>query len=476
MPERNYIEEALGDLRSRLPGYELYWNYWYGRHRLAFATRKFRSVFANTLRAFADNLCPAVLDALADRLEVLEFSVEQERFTAAGVYQEESDTVETDSKVLSRLANELWEFNRLPRHAGEVHLEALRCGDAYVCVWPDPVSGLPVFYPHRAHQVTVRYDPEDPRKLAWGAKVWRDSERHCRLNLYFPDRIQKYRTLQPIDRGQLPKDSKGFAPWSDEGEEFPLPNPYGQVPIFHFANNTALGYFGVSELQPVIPIQDALNKAHADLLVASEFAALPQRWVVGMDPGQGPDGKPQLPAQFTAGADRIFFSSSEGTKFGQFDQADLGPLIAAIESYRLEIARVTGTPIHYLVLQGAIPPSGAALRILEARLIRRARDRQLGFGQTWEEAMAFALRILGHQGRPVAKWVDPAPRSEMEHAQVLQIKQGLGVPKARLLQELGYTDEEVQEMLAAQEESQQQGMLQQGEGEGEDDAGEGLQY
>jgi hypothetical protein len=60
-----------------------------------------------------------------------------------------------------------------------------------------------------------------------------------------------------------------------------VPNPYGVVPVFHFANNADLGMTGRSELEAAMPVQDGLNKSVLDMLVAMEFSAYRQRWAAG---------------------------------------------------------------------------------------------------------------------------------------------------------------------------------------------------
>ncbi len=60
-----------------------------------------------------------------------------------------------------------------------------------------------------------------------------------------------------------------------------IPNPYGTVPVFHFANNADIGSPGRSELDSAIPVQDGLNKSVLDMLVAMEFSAYRPRWAAG---------------------------------------------------------------------------------------------------------------------------------------------------------------------------------------------------
>src|SRR5690606_31008791 len=75
------------------------------------------------------------------------------------------------------------------------------------------------------------------------------------------------------------------------------------VPVFHVANNGRTGEYGRSEIEPVIPLQDALNKTLMDMLIAMEFAAYPQRYIIGAEP-ENEKQKQQFEA-FQVGLDRI---------------------------------------------------------------------------------------------------------------------------------------------------------------------------
>src|SRR5687767_4956981 len=71
----NDITWGLGELAARTQQWRLYLDYYNGLHRLAFATEKWRTQFGTLFKAFADNLCPAVVDAKADRLQIAGFTV-----------------------------------------------------------------------------------------------------------------------------------------------------------------------------------------------------------------------------------------------------------------------------------------------------------------------------------------------------------------------------------------------------------------
>ena len=293
--------------------------------------------------------------------------------------------------------------------------------------------------------MTVVYDPETPGRITRAAKLWL-ADRHARLTMYYPDRIEKYVSAATLDA--LPDTAKGMQPYEVAGEPWPLPNPYGVVPVFHLANNAPTGQTGVSELANIVPLQDALNKTNADRLVAAEFQALPQRYMIGVEPDIDPDtGRPR--PMFVPGADRVWQVGAPDAKFGQFDAAELSQLREEATDWRLEICRVSGVPLHYLMLQTGDFPSGEAQRAAETRFLKKVLDRQSAFGVAWEEVITLAMRIehgdaSGAMLRPA--WSDPAPHAELEHAQAVLLRQQIGVSVAQCLRELGYGEVQIEEM------------------------------
>lgn len=458
MPENDaQIETALQAVGRRAAGYQLYTDYYHGRQRLAFATEKFLSAFGNLFRAFAVNHCRSVVSATADRLEI-------EGFAPLGVDLKERRRQRGEgsfSRDAGDDAWDIWTWNRMDQDAGEVHLEALRTGDAYVIVWPTPDTGDVTLYPQKAASCHVEYDPERPGKALWAAKVW-EAEKRWRLNLYWSDRIEKYVTRNSgegvfTDRpsaGGLPEKASAFVPFDVPGEPWPLANPWEQVPVFHFANDAPLGSMGGSDLHDVLPLQDALNKSVCDLIVGMEFVALPQRWATGLEIEIDPATQKPIPP-FRPGVDKLWVAGNprgeDGTvegevRFGQFPEANLPQLLQVQDSFRLEIARISGTPLHYMFLI-TNPPSGEALRALETRSIKKARDRQGNFGWTWAAVMELALKMKGQSGvRLVTEWADPAPRSDREKAEGVQMLTGAGASLEGAAKVSGYDEVQAREL------------------------------
>ncbi len=426
------LKWALEALRQRAVDYQLYEDYYHGRHRLAFATEKFRNAFGSLFRAFADNLCPAVVDPIVNKMQLVGFD-----------------------GALGNAAWSLWTEAKLVQLAKRVHTEALTAGDAYVFVWP-AAANQPVFYLNPARLVRVRYDEEQPGKVTLAVKHWLQPDKSIRLNLYYPDRIEKYVTTSKT--GELPAAAQGLGPFEVPGEVWPLPNPYGTIPVFHFANNASLGEYGRSELADVIPLQDALNKCVADMLVAMEFVAFPQRWATGLEVEINDEtGKPKE-KPFEPGIDRIWAVAAAETKFGQFEPADLAQFTQVQDSFRLEIARVKGLPLYFLALGNVNQLSGEAMKVLESRFTATVQDRTADCGEVWCAALRLALQMAGQPatGELSSLWQDPTPRAELEFIQALVAKKDIGVSEPQLMREAGYTQEQIDMMATENEASSDQ--------------------
>lgn len=449
------IEWGLATIRRQARLWELYTNYYSGIHRLAFMTDDWKSEFGSIFSAFADNLCPTVISAVRNRLAVTGFTAPGEEVETAR--ERDPDTGELivrQRRTLGRVGGEgepdeadlawdLWNRNRMDRRQKEIFRNALLGGRSYAFVWPDPQdASKAIVYPNTMEKTAVRYDVEKPNVVALAVKAWLDPDRRARVNLYYADRIEKFVT-RSITRGGLPEKAQTFIPFEpDDGTGAIAPHTFGIVPAIEFTFDD-----GKSRLQDVIPLQDALNKSQADMLVAMEFQAIPQRWIVGFTPEYDAlTGKEKVP--FKPGVDRIWGVRDPNAKFGQFAAADLEQFVTVHDSYRAEIARVSSTPLHYLLLSGDFP-SGEALRAAESPLEAVVADTRDSFGPSVEALMdlgAIVERGPDPDRELSTLWRDSVFRGMKEHAETMEIKRGLGVSKRQGLRELGYSDDEIEMM------------------------------
>lgn len=441
------LEWGLAELKRRSETYVLARRYLEGDHRLAFATKDWTSQFGRLFAAFADNLCPSVVYAVRNRLSVIGFQAAGDEDPETG---EELDGDRVgDAAGPADAAWAIWNRNGMDRRQKELYLESLLGGDSYAIVWEHPEEERrALIYPNRPDQCVVRYDEEIPGRRAVAVKAWTMADKRVRANLYYDDRIEKYATRNAPSGGGFPTKATTFDEYlGPDGDDAAIvPHELEAVPVVPFSYGGSIGRAGRSRLADVIPLQDALNKSLADMLVAMEFQSVPQRWIVGYTPEIDPvtlqEKKPFIP-----GADRLWGSKDPNTKFGQFDAAALEPFIKVSDSFRAEVARVSSTPLHYLLLSGEFP-SGEALRAAESPLEALVSDAKDSYGVSVEETMALAMRIEEQEVVPLSTlWRDTTSRGAKELAETLEIKKALGVPQRQIFRELGYSDPEIEAML-----------------------------
>lgn len=418
------IEKAIKQLKENLTKYKKYERYYEGDHDLAFASQKFKNAFGELFREFSLNLCPAVCDAVKDKLKITNFNIENGK------------------TALSKQIWKIWQANRMGTRSSEIHKEVVKKGDAYVMVWVDSNKKTTI-YPQKAEKCTVVYDEEIPGKILWAAKTWKTPDKKARLNMYYPDRTERYISKKKIETGvPTPKDLIEF---SGDGISNEIKNPYNIVPVFHFANNADIGSPGQSELKIAINVQNALNKTVLDMLVAMEFTAYPQRYASGIEIDYDDNGEPIPP--FKPGIDRLIYSENPDAKFGSLEMGDLEQFLKVKADFRVDMACVTGTPLYYFMLTNGDVPSGEALKKTETRFISKVTDRQESFGQTWEDTMSFAALLEGNKDvQMFTVWKDPAPESEKERLGNISTKKSLGISEEQALSEVGYGESDIKRM------------------------------
>ena len=434
--------QGLARLRAAAHTTARYRRYYQGEHDLHFATDKFRSTFGGLFHAFADNVMPLVVDSLADRLIIDGF----DGLEAGG------DASDMARARVGTLARSIWERERMPRRARATHVEALITGSATLIVWPD-TDGRPRLYPQRADECAVGLDVEQPGRVAWAMKLWQRDDGRLRATVYLPDAIYKYVTVTPPLASVFPASLDAFEPFRAPDEPWPLPNPYARVPVFLFSNNVSAGTHsgeaGRSELHDACPLQDALNKTMLDTLVAQEYVALPQRILTGIEwPVDEATGAPVPARQLMT--DRIWAIANPDARVIELARADIAQLHASARALRAEIALVTRTPAHFFALDAGRWPSGEALKTAETPFLSRVRDRQVAFGDAWEDVLAFALLLAGEpDARLETRWQPAEQRSDNDIAQRAQAYAAVGLGAEQALRAAGWMDADAIELAQA---------------------------
>lgn len=442
--------------------YPQYRDYYNGIQNLAFATAKFNQTFGALFDTFAYNRCASVVDSIADRVKLLGFQPE----AVAGNAEEGVEVDDAANDALNGILGLIWRENKMDRRQGEVTTESLIMGQGYVIVWPEIIEGkgtIPTIYPNKAGLIVMRHDADTKKKL-FAVKMWQLGTKQWRATLYYPDFIYKFITAAKSD--DAPDNLAKFIPYIASPEDIaaglaiaepnPLPNPYAEVPVFHFPHNGSEGDWGKSVLRDVIPLQDALNKACSDLMVAMEFGAFPQRWAVGLQTGFPDPATGKIKNPFVAGPGQVW-TLPNGGAFGSFDQANLGGFIEVQDSFDKKISNVSRIPTHWLNMGSGDAPSGESLKTAEAPFIAQLDDIQTDKGQDWESVMVFCLKILSQINVSITpKWKSPELRSEQDMLDAGLKKKQLGWSEEQIWRDFGLDQTTIMLMKSEKEQALQE--------------------
>lgn len=429
--KRPDLDRAYKVLAAKAAPYTNLWNYYDGDQPLMYTGRKIRELFQNLdLAKFVENWCAVVVDAANDRINL------------AGVKLKS----ESDDKVLQ----EVWEACEMDLEASDIHEAALVIGEAYMLVWPDEEDEnvIDAFY-NDPRLVHLFYDPSNPRKKSYGAKWYVDKKNHIRLTLYYSDRLEYYRSNKPHDQVES---VEAFAPYSpsglDGGEV--ATHEYGEIPIFHFRTERRIVK---GDLANVIAPQNGINKLVTDMMVAAEFGAFKQRYIVSHADTTSLKNAPNEIWEIAAG-DGV----GENTQIGQFDETPLENYIKAIDHLAVSTAIISRTPKHYLFAQGGTP-SGEALIAMEAPLNKRCSDHIKKFIPTWKEAIRFILKLSGIEISKMdieVHFDQPETIQPKTEAEIRTEGTRAGIPLKTLLREEGKSEAWIEQMEKDKQESEEQ--------------------
>lgn len=426
-----WLRRLHKELIERRPALQLATDYYDGSHNLSFQSKRFREAFGGLFDAFADNWCEVVVDASEERLNVEGFRV--------------GDDVAGDTD-----AWRIWQANDMDGQSQLAHTDALVGGISYVIPWVGDAKGMPEITVANGHDAIVECHPKRHRDRRAGLRVYRDEWGYDHAELFLPDMVHMFRTAQP--RADMNIVDAANTGWQTEGT---MPNPLGVVPVIPLQNrprtrHSRHGVIAQSEIRSIIPLQDAVNKLIADMLVGSDKQALPARWATGLevptDPQTNQPVKPQVDT-----ASLLINESPEGS-FGVFPAADLRNFTQGIDLLVQHIASISRTPPHYLNAS-ADRLSGESIKAAETGLVAKVRRKMRFFGEGWEESMRLAGRLAGNDRLGAAEsmeliWSDPESRTESQHVDAILKQKDLGVPEEILWEKLGYSPQEIARIKA----------------------------
>lgn len=289
--------------------------------------------------------------------------------------------------------NHWWRRNGMASKSIQLHRAAVRDGDSFLVVDWDNKRKQPRFTVNTAFDghsgMAVRYDV-DNRDIIYAVKRWSVENAQDgvvrRMNVYHPDRVERYISRPDKNRGDwygyTEDGNPAVIPWVDGMGE-----PLG-VPVFHFPYKAMDGPFGFSIVEPVIPLQIALNKVLADLLAAADASGFPIYVMLGNHPVDS-DGEP---LKLQPGGWISTSQPPNEVDVKTLTASDLRPIIDVLNEIKMTVAQVTETPIHMFQIQGQSPSEGS-LRQQGVGLSARIEEAAAEFEYVWENALLFALEL-----------------------------------------------------------------------------------
>lgn len=412
------LQTAVAALSKKKARYDLLWSYTDGNQPLVYSSAKLKEIFSGLDARFTENWCGVVVNSVLDRLQL-------------------RDLVVADDDAATEALRQLREASGLIDDEYGVHEDVCVTGEAFVIVWPDAETGAIQAFHNDSRLCHAEYDGSNPRRMRFAAKWWSEPD-GVRLTLYYPDRMEYYSTNREFKAGEMP-DAKAFAPLGDDPV---MPNEYGIIPVFHFRSSRR-GPRGL--LESVLPVQDMLNKLIADLFVAAEFGAFPQRYVISQMGIANLQNNPNAIWDLV-GAD----GQGQATSAGQFAAASLDNYLGAINAMITHLGTISQTPRHFFYAQGG-DPSGEALIAMEAPLNRKVGRLQSTLAPTWRDLGAFLLLLGGLAIDSRGIWANYEPVETvqpMTSAMIVKTLVEAGRPLTNVLRDDGWTDEELEELAA----------------------------
>jgi hypothetical protein len=419
------LQKAFETITQKKAPYDILYAYYRGNHPLRYSTERLKKAFGKIGTYFAQNWISVIVDAVLDRMNLKGFDIQD---TAA------------DDKIM-----ELWEQYHLHLLADDTHEAATVLGEGYVIAWRetnDKEEEITDVYYNDPRMCHMFYDPYRPTEKLYAAKMWVDKEYHPCMLLYYPDRLEHYKSPSKMSQRDAWVGSAGaFQPDTDYGDNGVEPNEYGIIPVFHFRSGRVSGKREIGQSE--ISLQDAVNKLFADMMVSSEFTTFTQRVIISQgDPGDlknSPGSNWWIPAGDGKG------QSASVTELGD---KSLDNYIQAINSVAQSLAIISRTPKHYLMLNGS-DPSGDALLAMEAPLNKKVKKRIEGYEVEWKALVKFLLQLEGIEVEakditPV--WEPVSTQQPLASAQTVGAETSAGIPLVTALRRQGWASDEIEQM------------------------------
>ena len=223
-------------------------------------------------------------------------------------------------------------------------------------------------------------------------------------------------------------------------------NALGRLPVIHIQNIASPGtYAGAGDVEPLISLQDELNTRLSDRAHRVTYQSFK------MYLGKGIENFLERPI----GPGQMWSTQNPAASIEEFGSDDGSPSEEAhVDQIRQALDKSSGvTPLAAGLIRGEVGnlTSATALRVVLSGLLAKTARKQLTFAAGLAQLAEIVLHWMDQTGvyptRPEDRridihWPSALPTDDSEQLHNAQIKQTLGVPRERLLAELGYATEE----------------------------------
>ena len=219
-------------------------------------------------------------------------------------------------------------------------------------------------------------------------------------------------------------------------------NRLGRIPVVHIQNlPQPFFYEGLSEVEPLVPLQDELNTRLSDRANRVTFQSFK------MYLGKGIDGFHEMPV----GPGQMWSTDNPDASIEAIGGDSESPSETAhINELREAMDKASAvSPVAAGLLRGRVGnlTSANALRLTLMGLVARTERKRISYGEGIErlcELLLHAADVTGVLPNEPAErgvridWPSPIPENESQRLQDARLKLELGVPRDRVLAELGY--------------------------------------
>lgn len=221
-----------------------------------------------------------------------------------------------------------------------------------------------------------------------------------------------------------------------------MPNPLGVLPIVHIQNAAQpFRYDGLSDVEPLIALQDELNTRLSDRAHRVTMQSFKMYFAKGFE---APDDLAVAPGQIWSthnpdaelhafGGDA--HTPSEDDHITQIREAldkasGVSPLVLGL--LRAKIGHLSSENALRITMMGVLSKTARRRQTWASGITEASRLVLLAFDR------AGILRTTEADRELHIRWPDPLPPDELRRLQAAKLKADLGVPRERILEELGY--------------------------------------